>query len=171
MPAGWEPPGEARKPIEVDEQSVSTLSKLTRQAVESLFPNHFRRLIVSAGVFPFRTRHAKCECEEIFMAARLEASKRKLLGMTIFYGAVTAALYGAVFANSEIVMQVFTRGGVYAALPIATVFVFSFAHGAFSGNLWSLMGIEAISNRAMKRTEVGAARPVQRPRPRLRMTA
>lgn len=105
------------------------------------------------------------------MAERQKASKKKLLGMTLIYGSLTAALYGAVFANADIVMQVFTRGGLYAALPIATVFVFSFAHGAFAGNLWSMLGIEAVSKQATKRPESRPARPAKRPRPRLRMTA
>jgi hypothetical protein len=104
-----------------------------------------------------------------FMAASKKASKKKLLGMTIFYGALTALLYGAVFTHSEVVMQLFTRGGVYAALPIATVFVFSFAHGAFAGNLWSMLGIEAVTKQATKRTEARPTRPAQRPR--VRMTA
>jgi hypothetical protein len=105
------------------------------------------------------------------MAARQKECKKKLLGKTIFYGAVTALLYGGVFANTDIVTQFFTRGGLYAALPIATVFVFSFAHGAFSGNLWSLLGIEAITKQPAQRPELRPTRPAQRPRPRLRMTA
>ena len=105
------------------------------------------------------------------MAARQKASKKKLVGMTIFYGALTALLYGAVFANADIVMQVFTRGGLYSALPIATVFAFSFAHGAFAGNLWSVMGIEAVTKQPTTRPESRPARPERRPRPRLRMTA
>ncbi|MFH0821534.1 MAG: hypothetical protein V2B18_02195 [Pseudomonadota bacterium] len=105
------------------------------------------------------------------MAARQKESKNKLLGKTIFYGAVTALLYAAVFANADVVMQLFTRGGAYAALPIATVFAFSLAHGAFSGNLWSIMGIEAVTKQAVKRPEVRPTRPAQRPRPRLRMNA
>jgi len=72
-----------------------------------------------------------------------EISKKKPLGKTIGYGAVTAALYAAVFMNADTVTSYFTRGSWYAALPIATVFIFSFAHGAFASNLWSLLGIEA----------------------------
>jgi hypothetical protein len=105
------------------------------------------------------------------MAARHKASKKKLLGMTLFYGALTALLYGAVFANADMVMQLFTRGGIYAALPIATVFAVSFAHGAFSGNLWSVLGIEAVTKQSTTRPESRPARPDRRPRPRLRMTA
>jgi len=73
-----------------------------------------------------------------------EISKKKPIGKTIGYGAVTAALYAAVFMNADTVTSYFTRGSWYAALPIATVFIFSFAHGAFASNLWSLLGIEAV---------------------------
>jgi hypothetical protein len=79
--------------------------------------------------------------------------KKKPLGKTIGYGMLTIGMYAAVFTNADTVMQYFTRGGVYAALPIATVFLFSFAHGAFAGNLWSLMGIEAMKKDALRQTE------------------
>jgi len=98
------------------------------------------------------------------------AKKKKPVGKTIFYGLVTAALYAAVFSYSDAVLQLFTRGGVYAALPIATVFVFSLAHGSFAGNLWSVLGIEAIIHQPAKRPAAPAPRPAQRPRPRVRLS-
>ncbi len=97
--------------------------------------------------------------------------KKKLALKTVFYGLLTAVLYAAVFSNTDMVMQLFTRGGAYAALPLATVFVFSFAHGTFSGNLWSVLGIDAVYKQPVKRTEIRPARPVQTQRPRLRMSA
>jgi hypothetical protein len=69
---------------------------------------------------------------------------------TIGYGLTTAALYGAVFWNADTVMSYFTKGGFYAALPVATVFIFSFAHGAFASNLWSLMGIKPMKKDAIQ---------------------
>lgn len=74
------------------------------------------------------------------------------LGKTIGYGLATAGLYAAVFMNSDTVMSNFARGGWYAAMPIATVFVFSFVHGAFASHLWSLLGIEAMKKDALKQT-------------------
>jgi hypothetical protein len=107
-----------------------------------------------------------------FMAATHGVNKKKLVGKTLFLGAITAVLYAAVFTNADLIMSVFTRGGFYAALPIVTVFAFSFAHGSFAGNLWSLLGIEAVTKQPATRPEVRPApRPAQRPRPRLRMTA
>ena len=106
------------------------------------------------------------------MAASHGVNRRKLVGKTIFYGALTAALYAAVFAHADAVLQLFARGGMYAALPIATVFAFSFVHGSFAGNLWSVLGIEAVTKQPAQRPEVRPApRPAQRPRPRLRMSA
>jgi hypothetical protein len=92
-----------------------------------------------------------------------KASKSKLISKTVGLGLAAAALYAAVFTNTGTVMKYFTKGGIYAALPIVTVFAFSFVHGAFASNLWSLLGIEAT-----KKTQprVAAKRPAQRKRPR-----
>ena len=88
----------------------------------------------------------------------------------VIYGALTAILYAAVFSNADTVLHLFTRGGAYAALPIGAVFVFSFAHGALPGNLWSVLGIEAITKQPEKRAPVPAPRPARRARPRLRLS-
>ncbi len=69
------------------------------------------------------------------------------------FGLATAAVYTAVFMNADTVMSYFTRGGWYAALPIATVFVVSYVHGSFASNLWSLLGIEAMKKDALRKTE------------------
>lgn len=87
---------------------------------------------------------------------------------TLGWGAVSAALYAAVFLNSSAVMSIFARGGWYAALPLATVFVFSFVHGAFSHQVWELLGIQA-PRKATQPRPVAAKRPARRPRPRLRL--
>lgn len=97
-----------------------------------------------------------------------EPVSRKPWGKTIGFGAVTAALYAAVFLNGSSVMKYFTRGGWYAALPIATVFVISFVHGAFAHHLWSALGIEAVK-RVQPRPEAKRPVPRKRPRPELRL--
>lgn len=84
------------------------------------------------------------------------------------FGALTAGLYAAVFTNQELVMKYFTKGGVYALLPVATVFAVSYLHGNFTGSFWSALGIEASKKTAEKRSEaerkVVAPRPDTRPR-------
>ncbi len=101
------------------------------------------------------------------MSKDSKGRKKKPLGQTIVFGLLTAALYAAIFWKSDTVMHYFTRGGVYAALPIATVFLFSFVHGAFSSHLWTLLGIEAAKKGAPK---VAEKRPAPAKRPRLRAT-
>lgn len=107
---------------------------------------------------------------EKVMTKEHESARNRPWGKTIAFGAITAVLYAAVFTNGATVMNFFTKGGWYAALPIATAFIFSFAHGAFANYLWSCLGIEAVK-RVQPRPE--AKRPVarKRPRPQLRLNA
>jgi len=93
----------------------------------------------------------------------------KLIGKTIALGLGAAALYAAVFSNSGFIMKYFTRGGWYAALPIATVFVFSFVHGAFASNVWEVLGISAPKKTVTTRPTAKRPTRRQRPRPRLRL--
>jgi hypothetical protein len=95
-----------------------------------------------------------------------KANRGKLVGRTIGLGLASAALYAAVFTNSGIVMQYFTKGGIFAALPIVTVFAFSFVYGPFTSNLWSLMGIEA-TKKVQPRVAPKRPAPRKRPRPQL----
>jgi len=91
------------------------------------------------------------------------ANRGKLITRTIGLGVASAALYAAVFTNTGPIMTFFTKGGAYAALPIVTVFAFSFVYGPFTSNLWSLLGIEATKK---VQPRVAAKRPAQRKRPR-----
>lgn len=77
------------------------------------------------------------------MGEQMNDSKKSKAIRMVAYGAASAVLYAAVFWKADTLMSYFTRGGMYAALPIATAFLFSFVHGAFASNLWSLLGIEA----------------------------
>lgn len=106
---------------------------------------------------------------EQVMAKEQEVSRSKLVGKTIALGLGTVAIYAAVFWNSGAVMQYFTKGGLYAALPIVTVFLVSFVHGAFASNLWSCLGIEATKKVQPRVAPQPAAR--KRPRPQLRVNA
>jgi hypothetical protein len=92
------------------------------------------------------------------------AGKRKSLGKTIGFGLLTCGCYAALFLNADMVMQYFTRGAWYAALPVGTALLFSFVHGAFASNLWSTLGIEATRKTVQPQ-------PEKRKRPALRKRA
>lgn len=99
------------------------------------------------------------------------ASRKNYLGKTILFGSVTAALYAAVFVYQEAIMHYWAKGGIYTLLPVATVFVFSYAHGSFTSNFWSALGIEGskatVSKQTVKRDNTAKnaeKRPDTRPR-------
>lgn len=97
-----------------------------------------------------------------------KSSKAVVIGKTAGYGVLSAAFCAAAFTHSDTIAQVCSRGGWYAALPIATVLVFSFVHGSFAHNLWSALGIEAFKRDQVRQTEhkVIEKRKQQRRRPR-----
>lgn len=86
------------------------------------------------------------------------------IGKTVGFGLATAALYAAMFWDTDTVMHYFTKGAWYAALPIATVFAVSFVHGAFSHHLWEVLGIQA--PKRVQPRPAAAKRPAARTRPR-----
>ena len=99
-----------------------------------------------------------------------KAHRGKLITRTIGLGVASAALYAAVFTNTGTIMTYFTKGGIYAALPILTVFAFSFVYGPFTANLWSLLGIEA-TKKVQPRVAPKRPAPRKRPRPQLHLDA
>jgi len=99
-----------------------------------------------------------------------KAGRGKLIRRTIGLGVASAALYAAVFTHSDTVMKYFTKGGIFAALPIITVFVFSFVYGPFTSNLWSLLGIEA-TKKVQPRVAPKRPAPRKRPRPQIQLNA
>lgn len=79
-----------------------------------------------------------------------EHSKKKPVGKMIVTGIITIILYTLLLTNQETINNYFGRGGLYAFLPIITAFIFSFAHGAFTGSFWSVLGVEAKKKREVK---------------------
>ena len=71
-----------------------------------------------------------------------ESTKRPYL-KTALFGVVSIALYILLLAKQDLINDNFANGGLYALLPIAMAFVFSFFHGNFTGCFWSSCGIEA----------------------------
>jgi hypothetical protein len=62
---------------------------------------------------------------------------------TALFGAVSAVLYAVLLAKQDIINDTFAKGGLFALLPIAMAFVFSYVHGNFTGCFWSSCGVEA----------------------------
>ena len=73
----------------------------------------------------------------------MKDKKKKPYLMTVVFGAVSLAMYVALFTHQGWVTETFTKGGYYAAFPIITAFLFSFIHGAFASNMLSSFGLEA----------------------------
>lgn len=78
------------------------------------------------------------------------SSKKKPVVKMFVMGIISIGLYTALLSNQDQVNSTFGKGGMYALLPIATAFIFSFIHGTFTGDFWTVMGIEA----AKKKVEV-----------------
>jgi len=97
--------------------------------------------------------------------------KRSGAGKTLLFGLLSITLYAAVFSHGTAVAQFFARGAWYCILPILTVFLFSFVHGAFASHVWTLLGIEPRKT-AQHRPEKRKAPPKRkRTRPRLQLRA
>lgn len=79
-----------------------------------------------------------------------QSGKRKPVGKMIITGVISIALYVALLLHQDIINAIFGRGGVYALLPIATAFIFSFVHGSFTSSFWTVLGIEAKKKREVK---------------------
>jgi len=79
-----------------------------------------------------------------------EARRKRPVGKMLVTGIVSTALYAALLANQDVLNSTFGKGGMYAFLPIAMAFLFSFIHGSFTGHFWTVLGIEA----AKKKKEV-----------------
>ena len=71
-------------------------------------------------------------------------NKSKPYPQLIATGLLSGALYLLLYLYEREILQAFTRtDGCYPALPIVAAFVFSLAHGAFTGYFWDVLGIKA----------------------------
>jgi hypothetical protein len=77
-------------------------------------------------------------------------TRKKPVGAMIVMGIISLALYATLLLKQDIINETFAKGGMYALLPIITAFVFSYFHGSFTGNFWTVLGVEA----ARKKREV-----------------
>ncbi|MHB8880625.1 MAG: hypothetical protein ACYC69_03830 [Thermodesulfovibrionales bacterium] len=84
------------------------------------------------------------------MSAYDQKKKKKPVGVMVLTGIISLGLYAALLMNQDIINANFAKGGIFALLPIATAFVFSYIHGSFTGHFWTVLGVEA----ARKKLEV-----------------
>ncbi len=78
------------------------------------------------------------------------SKKKKPVASLIIMGIISIALYAALLLKQDVINEYVGRGGLYAILPIITAFIFSFVHGHFTGDFWTVLGVEA----AKKKMEV-----------------
>jgi hypothetical protein len=69
--------------------------------------------------------------------------KGKPVVRMILMGIISLALYSLLLARQDFINDYFVRGGMFAFLPIAAAFLFSYIHGSFTGHFWTVLGIEA----------------------------
>lgn len=84
------------------------------------------------------------------MADKKSSIKKKPYGKLVVFGIGATIIYVLLLTNQTLVNDYFTRGGLYAFLPIAAAFLISFVHGNFTGIFWTLLGIEAKKKKEVK---------------------
>lgn len=105
------------------------------------------------------------------MSADYSKKKKKPVSKMLVFGICSTALYALVFSYQGLITAYFTRGALYATLPIATAFAISFVHGNFTSYFWSVLGIEANRKALRPRPEVARPEMRERPQPQPRLRA
>ncbi len=77
------------------------------------------------------------------MGGTASKTNKKLYAKVIAFGIVSVVLYAAVFTHEAFVRETWAKGGVYAVLPLITVFLFSYIHGSFANHLMTSLGMTA----------------------------
>lgn len=77
--------------------------------------------------------------------------RKKPVGKMIFMGILSVALYAVLLMKQDFINNTFGKGGIiYAFFPIITAFVFSYFHGSFTGDFWTVLGVEAKKKKEVK---------------------
>lgn len=82
------------------------------------------------------------------MAQQSSKLKKKPVGKMILAGIISLGMYALLLMKQDVVNDLFAKGSFYALLPIVTAFAFSFVHGSFTGNFWTVLGVEASKKKA-----------------------
>ncbi len=79
---------------------------------------------------------------------RMSTNNRRKLHITTFVsGILSISSYILLYTHQEWVTRNFTRGGIYALLPIVTAFYFSFIHGTFTSCLLHTFGLRVATKK------------------------
>jgi hypothetical protein len=106
------------------------------------------------------------------MAADYSKSKRKPIGKMVLFGICSTIIYVALLSYQGLITAYFTRGALYAILPIAGAFTLSYVHGHFTGYFWSVVGVEAKKSAVVRqRPEAERTDRRERPQPQPRVRA
>ncbi|MEO5358627.1 MAG: hypothetical protein H7844_15205 [Nitrospirae bacterium YQR-1] len=76
------------------------------------------------------------------MGGYTEKKKNGIMKFVIL-AVLSCVLYVVLLVKQMTLIGYFSKGGFYALLPVATAFLFSFVHGGFTGEFWTVIGIEA----------------------------
>ena len=76
-------------------------------------------------------------------------NRKKPYVIALSTGVVSVASYVLLYTHQDWVTRNFTRGGVYALLPIAAAFYFSFVHGTFTSCLLHALGFRIANSAAL----------------------
>lgn len=79
-----------------------------------------------------------------------KSGKKKPYMQAVIFGIFSIVSYGLLFTRLDWVTEVYTKGGIYTALPVGTALYFSFLHGAFASNVLDVLGIEAAKSKSRK---------------------
>lgn len=77
------------------------------------------------------------------MAPVTAAGVERKITKTLALGVLTLMLYAGLFLMEDLVLGLSTLGGWFGLIPVAIAFIFSLAHGAFTGYFWDLLGVRA----------------------------
>ena len=94
-----------------------------------------------------------------------------VLKQLLIFGAGSILMYVLAFTNADAFAALCAKGGLWTALPIASVLLLSYVHGHFAGALWDLCGITGIKKQSANTAAKPAARHTTAPAPRLDTTA
>lgn len=69
--------------------------------------------------------------------------RKRALFQTLAYGAISIALYFALYLFADPILELSRQGRWYFIVPILIAFTFSAVHGNFTGQFWDLLGVKA----------------------------